>query len=230
MFSLLIKYLIINYIIFLCFSILNTSFLTMIYLSLIVFILFFTVNNSELKRMIYLFQGMILLIYIALTLQIFLINLLNCYTFADIIAANAIEKDSRSRYYSFYTQIGIRTMLKNDTLEKRVVHCLSYFISIVAFLSIATTIHTFPIKTLPNKFAINKENKEDNKEEKNICETIKLKIKLFFTSPNFILHICRIFGILYLYYFRNFFVFIISEIFLLLLFLFGCFLLLYIYM
>ena len=209
MFSLLIKYLIINYIIFLCFSILNTSFLTMIYLSLIVFILFFTVNNSELKRMIYLFQGMILLIYIALTLQIFLINLLNCYTFADIIAANAIEKDSRSRYYSFYTQIGIRTMLKNDTLEKRVVHCLSYFISIVAFLSIATTIHTFPIKTLPNKFAINKENKEDNKEEKNICETIKLKIKLFFTSPNFILHICRIFGILYLYYFRNFFAFIV---------------------
>lgn len=128
MHNLLIKHLIINYFIFLCFAILNTSILTMVYLSIIGIILFFTGKRDNLNRMLFFYKAAVILNYIFLIIQIFFINLLNCYTFEDVISGKLIDTGSRERYYSIYTIAGIRIMLKNETLIKRFVHCLCYFL------------------------------------------------------------------------------------------------------
>ena len=204
MFNSLIKHLIINYFFFLFFAILNTSIATIVYLSLIGFTFFMTVKYTDIYKLLILFKSVILTIYIILLVQILAINLLNCYTFEDIIAAESIETDSGIKYFSIYSQIGIRVMLKNDTLLKRVVHCLSYFFSILSFISISTSRYAFPYNVLHVKFLKEKQNVEKN-DSKNFCNRLRLKIKSYFTSPGFILHICRLFGIAYLYFFRNFF-------------------------
>ena len=203
MYSLLIKHLIINYFFFLFFAILNTSILTIVYLSFIGFTFFLTVKNTNLNKILLLFKLVALINYILLILQIFFINLFNCYAFEDIIASESIETDSGIKYYSIYSQIGIKIMLKNDSILKRIFHCLSYFFAIISFCSISTSNYVFSFNLHKKKFLIDKN--EEKIDSKNICIKIRLKLKLFFTSPGFILHICRLFGIVFLYFFRNLF-------------------------
>ena len=143
MHNLLIKHLIINYFIFLCFAILNTSILTLVYLSLIGIILFFTGKKDNLNRMLFLYKAVVILNYIFLIIQIFFINLLNCYTFEGILADKMVDTGSREKYYSIYTIAGIRGMLKNETLTKRLVHCFCYFFNIVAYFQLQQVIIYF---------------------------------------------------------------------------------------
>ena len=208
-FGLLIKHLIINYFTYLFSSIFNTSLITMIYLSLIIIILFFTVKNTNLEKVLIFFKIDIILNLLFLILQIFFINLLNCYQFEDIITSNTIETGEEIKYFSIYSQIGIRIMLKNDTLVKRVVHCLSYFFLILALFSTTASNNEIGLNLLIINFHKEHKKNDEKKNEENLFNKIKLKLKTFFTSPGFLLHICRILGIIYLYYLRNFFAIIV---------------------
>ena len=209
MFNLLIKRLIINYIIFLLFALFNTSILTMAYLSIFGFILIFAVKKTNLNRNLFFFKAIILFNYIFVVIQIFFINLFNCYSLGDIIASKLIENGTDTRYYSVYTNIGIKIMLKNEDSSKIVIDCLSYFFTIVTILSISTSNYIFPLNLTFLKYKEDKPIIEAEMKSKSLCERIKIKIILFFTSPGFILHICRILAIGYLYYFRNFFAIIV---------------------
>ena len=208
-FGTLIKHLIINYFAYLFFAIFNTSLITMIYLSLIIIILFFAVKNTELSKVLIFYKIDTILNLFFLILQIIFINLLNCYQFEDIMSANTVETEEGMKYYSMYSQIGIRIMHNNDTLVKRVVHCMSYFFSILALFSTTTSNYALPFNLLtidiPDKVKTNNEKKN----EENLFNKIKFKLKSFFTSPGFVLHICRIIGIIYLYYLRNFFAIVV---------------------
>ena len=82
------------------------------------------------------------------------------------------------KYYSIYSQIGIKIMLKNDSILKRIFHCLSYFFAIISFCSISTSNYVFSFNLHKKKFLIDKN--EEKIDSKNICIKIRLKLKLFF--------------------------------------------------
>ena len=209
MFNLLIKNLIINYFIFLFFAIFNTSIFTLVYLSLIGFVLLFSVRKSNINRMLLIYKLVILFNYGLLIIQIFFINLLNCYTFQDVLAKMIIDTGTKIKFYSLFSNMGIKIMVKYNTQIEIAIQNFSYFLTIVAMLSIATSNYKFPFYISLSKFKVNNEKQEKKKVKMSFCKKIKLKIKLFFTDPRFILHICRIFAIGYLYFFRNFFAIIV---------------------
>ena len=205
MFNLLIKHLIINYFILLFNAILNTSIFTLLYLGLALVLFFFTARNSGLNRMLYLFKSYLIIIYVIMIFQIFLINLFNCYRFEDVITDKQIKIEEKTKYYSIYTQIGIKALFKDDSLDESIFHYLSYFFTIISLISVSASNYVFTINIAFLNFVKEEKFPEKKIRPKNLFEKIKLSLKLFFTSPSFILHICRIFGIAYLYFFRNFF-------------------------
>ena len=209
MFNLLIKYLIINYFIFLFLAIFNTSILTLIYLSLIGIALFFAVKKNDFNKMLFVYRAIILINYGLLIIQIFFINMLNCYTFEDILTEKIIDTGTKIKYYSVFSKIGIKIMVKYDTSTEISIQNLSYFFNIVALLSIAASNYKFRFYINLVRFIENNEIQEKKNIKTSFFNKIKLKIKSFFTSPNFILHICRLLAIGYLYFFRNFFGFIV---------------------
>ena len=195
MFNLLIKYLIINYFIFLFLAIFNTSILTLIYLSLIGIALFFAVKKNDFNKMLFVYRAIIIINYGLLIIQIFFINMLNCYTFEDILTEKIIDTGTKIKYYSVFSKIGIKIMVKYDTPTEISIQNLSYFFNIIALLSIAASNYKFRFYINLVRLIENNEIQEKKNIKTSFFNKIKLKIKSFFTSPNFILHICRLLAI-----------------------------------
>ena len=207
MHHILFRHLLINYIMFLFLAMFNTSIITLVYLLMISILLIFLAKHSSIRKISLSFKIIAILIYVLIIIQIFLINLLNIYHFYDKLTSKTVEKDNNKRYYSAFTQIGIN-FYNTDEIDKLffLTHWPSYLFIVISMLSLSSTNNNITFDRIYHM--INKEN--DNLEKEENTETncfIKLliKIKDYFICPNFILHICRIFAIAYLYFFKNFF-------------------------
>ena len=219
--SLLKKHLMITYIIFLGFAIFNTSVMTMIYILIINILLLSIAKHSNIVTTSLVFKSLGILIYILIMLQIFLINLLNTHHFNDlfILKTNENENDNdndNENKYSPFTQIGINFM--PYTIEKEnalmiFMHWTSYLFAIIAMISLSSSnnnITFYKIFNMKENQSQNSEQDESNENKSNnFFIQFIIKTKEYFSSPDFILHICRIFAIGYLYFFRNIYAIIV---------------------
>ena len=199
MYHLIIKHLLINYFLILGLAIFNTSILSLIYLFLMNFLLFLVSKHSDVKILSIVFKIINIFIYAFIIIQIFFINFFNTYLFRDSLS-------SKDKEYSPFTQFGINFLPdKSKGLGKILPHMVSYIFAIISMISFAVSnnrITFYMIDDIPKEQNIEEENEEISN---NIIKILLIKIKEYFASPNFILHICRVFGIAYLYFFRNFF-------------------------
>ena len=206
MYKLIYKYSLINYFMFLGLALFNTSILSLVYIFTINFSLFLIAKHSNIVTISWLVKLFWTLIYILIIMQILLINLLNVYHFIDLLKSKTVENENDPRFYSAFTQMGINFIEYTTENNKIFKHLISYFFAIITMLSLSSSINNISIDRL-NNIRENRPQQEDLLENKsdNFFITILIKIKEYFSSPDFILHICRIFGIGYLYFFRNFF-------------------------
>ena len=203
------KNIIINYFIILGLAIFNTCILSFVYIFLINILLLLMAKHYEIRKLAIFFKLINLFIYVLLILQIFFINFFNTYHFIDILSSSKVE--DRDAFYSIYTQLGFILMPNNIDVEKILFHITGYafiIISLISFASSNNKISFFIINNIIKDKNVVEED-EDEENYNKIIRKIVLKIKEYFTSPNFILHICRGFAIGYLYFFRNFFAIII---------------------
>ena len=207
LFKLFFKHLLTNYFMFLFLAMFNTSLVTLTYLFIINILLIFIAKHSSVRILTFFFKLFAIMIFIFIILQIALINVLNIYHFADIIA----EKQEKDKYYSVFTQIGINFMYNTDDLLKIFLHWISYFYAVASLLSLSSSNNniTFNIIYRMNNNPSLSQEDINEKQSTNPFIRILIEIKKYFTSPYFILHICRIFAIAYLYFFRNFYAIIV---------------------
>ena len=207
--NLLLKHVLINYFILLAFAIFNTSIFTLIYICIINIILFYIVKHSNIKKISLSFKFLSVVIYILIMSQIFLINLLNIYHYKSKLSSKKIL--DRDIYYSELTQLGISYMTNKNDLKLIFEHWTGYLFAVIGLLSFSSTNNdiTFDrIYRIVENLNIEQDYLDENISQ-NIFIKILIKIKEYLNSPNFILHICRLFAIGYLYFFRNFFALII---------------------
>ena len=221
--SLLNKHLMINYFILLGLAIFNTSIITMVYIVIINILLLSIAKHSNIQTTSIVFKILGTLIYILIMIQIFLINLLNTYHFIDKLALHTKGNGTK---YSAFTQIGINVMPHTIESEGIIIGWISYLFTIIAMISLSSSNNNITFYKIFNlKENQSQEQEESNENKSNNCFIkMLIKIKKYFSSPDFILHICRIFAIGYLYFFRNFFAIIVF------LWLFFSFLFLHIYL
>ena len=207
LFNLLFKHLIINYFILICLAFYNTSIAPLAYLVIMSILLIFVSIHSELKLISFCFKIISIIIYAVIIIQIFLINLMNIYHYIDAL------KPGEGNKYSRFTKIGIKYMNNNsDSLLDVFIQWLSYFFLVLSMIFISHSNNKISFDLIYSGLSRNLREKEEeimeeayNYETSNIFYKIWIQIKNYFISPNFVLHICRLFAIEYLYFFRNFF-------------------------
>ena len=211
---------ILNYIFIICFATFNTSFLTLFYVLIIQIILLLNsinLNHDKLKKLT--IKGFFLLKYCIL-IQIGFINLFNVHRLQEnIINQNYITNEDRTiKVFSIFTQIGINYAY-NDELRYIFKEWIGYLSAIFSLISLTYSLNKINEYELINKKTILKEtnNIEENNNDKklknykrslskriNIKNIFEIIIK-FLTSSKFIIQICRIISIFYIYLYPNFY-------------------------
>ena len=207
LFNLLFKHLIINYFILLGLAFFNTSIAPLAYLVIMSILLIFVSIHSELKLISFCYKIISIIIYAVVIIQIFLINLMNIYHFIDAL------KPGEGNKYSRFTIIGIKYMNNNSNDYSDIfIQWLSYFFLVLSMISLSHSNNKLSFDLIYSGISRNLREKEEEIMEEaykyesyNIFFKILIQIKNYFVSPNFVLHICRLLAIEYLYYFRNFF-------------------------
>ena len=223
------KRLIISYFMLLGLAVFNISLISLFYIFIMNILLFFLSKHSKQKIISYTFRIFIEIFYYLIMIQIFLINLLNIYHFDDLLSSQDLQFESGTKYYSKFTIIGINIMTNNDNNYNIYIHVLSYLFTVLSMVSLAISkskIKFYNIKHLNlNIYDIEDEKKEnlinqdddslgeieiESEDTKDIKKKSKLtaffiELKKYFKSSHFILHVCRIFAIFWIYEFRNFF-------------------------
>ena len=203
MFKLFFKHLLINYFMFLFLAMFNTSIITFIYLFIINVLLIFIARHSSIRIITFFFKIFAILIFIIIILQISLMNILNIYHFAEILE----EYQENKKNYSVFTQIGINYMFDKDDFTL----WLSYLFTVISLLSLSFSHNNITFNRIYLMNTKSKSNQDDLNENESVNCFIKLlrEIKMYFTSPSFILHICRLLAIGYLYFRQDFYAIII---------------------
>jgi hypothetical protein len=152
----------------------------------------------------------------AITAQIILINILNVKSISKSFDYKRIIISNHNCSYNFFTQLGINQadgcidLSVKDGVDTYniLIQFFAYFFAIGSLLSLIFSYKKLSKERL-NKAIQNSLNQEDEVEleeqNKNGCIKVLERIKDYFFSPNFILHICRISAILWLYSYQNFY-------------------------
>ena len=199
------------------FAIFNRSILTLCYILPMNIILFFLSMNSNKKLLFYIYKIISVIMIFAITAQIILINIFNVKSISESFDYQNIASENQICFYNFYTQLGInqadncRIKENNEYVvdkENIFIQYFAYFFAICSLLSLIFSYKKLSKERL-NQAIQNSLNQEDivelEEQNKNGCIKVLEKIKDYFFSPNFILHICRISAILWLYSYQNFY-------------------------
>ena len=204
------KHLIICYSMVLCLAIFNISILTLFYILIMNILLLYYVMSIKLRRLSCLYKILGTFIYILLLFQIFFINLLNIDYFKDILSSKVIEIENKKIYYSLFTQIGINIMNSNDIN----INSLSYFFAILSLLSFSIGNNKITFDLIRHQDIYIDEKDENNKKDEDNDGNKPLFIlffkKIFLKTIHhiktiFVLNLCRILAIFWIYIFRNIF-------------------------
>ena len=229
------KSLVISYFMLLGLAAFNISLISLFYIFIVNILLFFISKHSNIQKISYIFRIFIGIFYYLIMIQIFLINLLNIYHFDDLLSSQELQIENGTKYYSKFTIIGINIMTNNENKYNICIHVLSYFFTVLSMVSLAISkskITFYNIKLQnPNIYDIEDEKKENlidpeddifeengneneneekkDKKKKSKLRTFFIELKKYFKSSHFILHVCRIYAIFWIYEFRNFYSIII---------------------
>ena len=232
------KSLIITYFMLLGLAVFNISLISLFYIFIMNILLFFFSIHSSMKTISYIFRIFIGIFYYLIMIQILLINLLNIYHFYNILSSQDLQIENETKYYSKFTIIGINIMTNNENKYNICIHVLSYFFTVLSMVSLAISkskITFNKISELQNSNIYDSEdekkeklinpdndifgeNEDENENEKRKKKKIKekskfikffIELKKYFKSSHFILHVCRVYAIFWIYEFRNFYSIII---------------------
>jgi len=130
------KIILLSYIFIVLYSLFNISFLSLLYIIFIQFILLLNsvrMTNKSLKSF---YHFIIYFLIISLFAEIILTNIFNIPTLKNnILNVNKIELDEDIKYYSFFTQIGIK-YIYNNTGKNICLNFLSYLFGVILLLTL----------------------------------------------------------------------------------------------
>ena len=203
---------ILDYVFILCFSVFNVSYLTLFYMALLqIIFLFDSTMCKNCARVV--FKLISYLFTLLISIQLFVINLFNIPKFQE----NFLYEENKK--YSIWTQIGINYAFNSDFIYF-FKEWLGYFFMICSLVCLFFTIR---IQNNSNDLNENENIKEKPNEPKDDENEKKSKISLFFSniinsiktffnaiikfiiSPAFIIQLCKIMSIFWMYFYRNYY-------------------------
>ena len=217
----------INYILLICFSAYNRSYLTYLYILIYHILLIIITFKNNFPTVFHIFKIIRIFLSSVLPIQLFLINIFNIYFLQEkLLKKNIIlegaEGSDIKKVYSLLTKIGFNYSFYRSLL-RFFYGCISYafcVLIIVLMSSCKKIINDYKdLVTLKKKIneleEIDRNKKVDEMEEKKNEVEEKSKIGFlkkiyifllnFFTHPDFIIHLIRILSIIWIYNLRNFF-------------------------
>ena len=188
----------------LCFAIFNRSILTLCYITPINLLLYFISMNSNRRLIFYFFKIICVAMIIAISIQIILINILNINSIRNSYITN--DDMPYPKIVNNWTKYGINQAFnENMSISKISSEFFAYFFAVFSLLSIIFSYKKLNYERMVRAYNNIVEGNDEEEEDQNIFLQIFEKIKNFFLSPNFILHVCRISAILWLIFYQNFY-------------------------
>ena len=208
------------------FAIFNRSLLTLCYIAPMNIVLFIMAMNFRKKRIFYIYKTISFIMILAITAQILTIYFTNIY--------NDKYFDFKDFKYNFLTKIGVNCAFKEDMSNIDIwIEFFAYFFCVSSLISLCLGFTKLTkeklehvvdrIKNLTDEKGeeeidlyedVNDESMINEKDGffqvilnkiKDFISYLLEKIQDYFTSPGFILHICRVSAIFWLYFYRNYF-------------------------
>ena len=191
-------------------SIFNRSLLTLIYILPMNIILYILAMNHGKKILFYIFKIFSIILIIVIPVHIILINIFNIFSVRNHYVTKDIEIiDNYPKLINFWTKLGINQAFHADMKGYQLAiefsgylfGCLS--ILVLMYINKQVTFDNF--RKIINPSKLEEINNDDDELYNNSCQNfIKLFKKILYYPP-FILHICRVFAILWLLLYQNFY-------------------------
>ena len=187
------------------FAIFNRSILTLCYITPMNLLLYFLSINSNRRLLFYVFKILNVIMILAISAQIILINIFNI----DSIRNDYIDNDNMPypKIINNWTKMGINQAFHENMPIKTIIsEFCAYFFAVSSLL-----FSIFSYKKLTKERMVkcyqNTSNDIDEEEEKkgNIFKEIFETFKDYLLGPSFILHMCRISAVFWLYFYQNFY-------------------------
>ena len=195
-----------NYIFIASFAVFNTSFLTLLYMCLMIILFFQSSLNTQALTMNKLSKIIFILLIILILIQVAFINIFNVPRLQEnILYGDAIlDSDGNIKVYSTWTKIGI-----NYSFNIKIKYVWKEWIGYLAAICSLVTL-TYSVDNLSiGANNLNKKNtleiKKNNSNEDSCIKKVLNVIINFITSPILIINICRIISIFYIYLYTSFY-------------------------
>jgi hypothetical protein len=187
------------------FAIFNRSLLTLFYITPMNLLLYFLSMNSNRRLLFFVFKFLNVFQIIAISIQIILINIFNI----NSIRNSYIDNDDMPypKIVNIWTKIGINQAFDmHMEIETIVSEFCAYLFAVLSLLALSFSFNKLTMEKMKiaHQNISNIENEEEE-EEKNCLIEIYEKVKNYFLSPSFILHVCRISAVFWLYFYQNFY-------------------------
>ena len=193
------------YFMIVAFAIFNRSILTLCYILAINLFLYFLSMNSNRRLLFYIFKILSLIMALSISTQIVLINLLNI----NSIRNKYIDDDNKKyKIINTWTKIGInQSFHENMDNEEIIKEFFGYFFAVASLITLIYSFKTLTKEEMVKAYENNldEENNEDNDKEKSWYQEFLEYIKNYSLNPSFILFICRISAVYWLYLYQNFY-------------------------
>ena len=202
LFTIMKKYLFTCYFVLSGVAVFNKSVISLIYILPLCFLLFLFAFDVKKTTIYNLFRTFIIILLYLLILEILLINVTNIYSIA--LKYFLSDKDflliwRQIGFYFAYDESKKLNLSSFEILLEYPFRCLS----VVTFSLCIKAVSKHELQIA--KKNDDKNENEENKDKKGILDKFYDKLAKIWSSPFFILHICRILAIIWLYYFRNFY-------------------------
>ena len=199
LFNIMRKYLYTCFFIISCVAIFNNSVLSFIYI-VPMFLLLFLYSIDLEKTIIYnLIRSFVSVLLYLLILEVISINILNFYSISQYFISDNDNDD-----LTIWHQLGFYFIdYKSKELKIFFKNWLGYFFSCLSLVTFRLCLKAISKHEL--QIAKKNEDSKENNVKKGILNIIYDQLAVIMLNPYFILHICRIMAIIWIYIFRNFY-------------------------
>lgn len=198
LFTIMKKYLFTCYFVISGVAVFNKSIISLIYILPLCFLLFLFAIDVKKATIYNIFRTIIFILLYLLIIEVLLINFINIYSIAQKYFL------SDDDFLLIWRQIGF--YIADDKSQFFELTMLEYpfrCLSIVTFSLCIKAVSKHELQIA--KKNDDKNEKEENKDKKGIFDKFYDKLVQIWSSPYFVLHICRILAIFWISFFRNFY-------------------------
>ena len=204
LFTIMRKYLFTCYFVMSGVAVFNKSILSFIYIIPMCLLLFLYAVDLKKTTIYNLFRTIVGILLILLILEILVINITNFYSIAQKYFLNS--NNQKNNFLIIWSQLGFYFNYKENKLNLIPENLLGYSFSCLTTVTFSLCIKAVSKHELLIAKKKEDKNENDEKDEKrNIINIFFDNLGILFTNPYFILHICRLMAIYWLYIYRNFY-------------------------